>query len=208
VSTVGADSGGLALARGARVVIATGNPGKLAEFQALLAPYGLQAVSSGALGLAEPEETGATFAANAAIKALAASQASGLPAIADDSGICVAALDGAPGLHSARYAGGDYPAAMARILEAAARRGERRARFVCALALAMPDGRTATYIGQADGTIAAAPMGAGGFGYDPLFVPAGETLSYAQLDKAAKNRISHRARAFAQLARGCLPAPG
>jgi XTP/dITP diphosphohydrolase len=181
-----------------RILIATHNAGKLAEFAALLAPRGWQVVSAGELGLAEPEETGADFAANAQLKARAAAAASGLPALADDSGLCVAALDGGPGVRSARFAAGDYPAAFARILAAAAARDDWRARFVCALCHATPAGEAATYIGQVDGTIAKAPAGTAGFGYDPIFIPAGYDRTFAELGDAVKGRISHRGRALEQ----------
>jgi len=183
-----------------RILVATHNAGKLAEFAALLAPLGWAAVGAGELGLAEPEETADDFAGNAALKARAAAAASDLPALADDSGLCVAALGGGPGVFSARYAAGDYPGAFARIISACAAAGEWRARFVCALCWAQPDGTVATYIGQADGVIAPAPCGDGGFGYDAIFVPDGYAQTYAQLGAAVKDAISHRARAFAQVA--------
>jgi XTP/dITP diphosphohydrolase len=181
-----------------KIVIATHNAGKLAEFRTLLAPLGCEVASAGELGLPEPEETGSSFAGNAQLKAKAAALASGLPALADDSGLCVAALDGGPGLFSARYAAGDYPAAFAKIIAAAAGKDEWRARFVCALCFAQVDGTTATYIGQADGVIAKHPSGAKGFGYDPIFIPHGYEQSYAELGAAVKDEISHRALAFAQ----------
>ena len=127
-------------------------------------------------------------------------RASGQMALADDSGLCVAALNGAPGILSSRYGAGDYPAAFQRIIAAAKAANEWRARFVCALCLAQPDGSTATYIGQSDGTIASAPSGGGGFGYDPIFTPLGFDKTYAELGATVKDQISHRARAFAQLA--------
>jgi XTP/dITP diphosphohydrolase len=130
--------------------------------------------------------------------ARAAAAASGLPALADDSGLCVAALNGAPGIFSARYAAGDYPAAFSRIITAADATGERRARFICALCLAQPDGTTATYIGQADGKIAASSAGTAGFGYDAIFIPDGHTQTYAELGQAVKDKISHRAKALEQ----------
>lgn len=182
-----------------RLLIATHNPGKLAEFAGLLAPFGIEAVSAGALGLAEPAETAPDFVGNARQKACAAAKAAGMPALADDSGLCVAALGGAPGVHSARYAAGDYKAAFARILAAAEAAQEWRAHFICALCRAEPDGTLATYVGRADGRLAPA-AGAGGFGYDPIFIPDGFDRSYAELGAAVKDRISHRARAFAQLA--------
>jgi XTP/dITP diphosphohydrolase len=181
------------------ILIATHNEGKLAEFASLLAPLGYSVVSAADFLLPEPEETGATFAQNAQLKARAAAKSANIPALADDSGLCVTALNNGPGIFSARYAAGDYPAAFARIIAAAAGANDFRARFVCALCLAQPDGGTATYIGQADGVIAPAPSGGGGFGYDPIFVPRGHTKTYAELGPV-KDQISHRARAFAQIA--------
>ncbi|MDD2794244.1 RdgB/HAM1 family non-canonical purine NTP pyrophosphatase [Acidocella sp.] len=183
-----------------RILIATHNAGKLKEFAALLAPLGIEAVGAGAMGLAEPAESADDFAGNARLKALAAARAAGIAALADDSGLCVAALGGGPGVFSARYAAGDYGAAFTRIIAACAAAGEWRARFVCALCLAQPDGTTATFIGQADGMIAREAGGAGGFGYDPVFVPDGYEKTYAELGSAVKDAISHRARAFAQVA--------
>jgi XTP/dITP diphosphohydrolase len=182
-----------------RLLIATHNAGKLREFAALLGPLGFEVVSSGELGLVEPDETASDFAGNARLKASLAAKAAGIPALADDSGLCVAALNGAPGLFSARYAAGDYPAAFARIIAAAATQNEWRAHFVCALCLAQPDGATETYIGQVHGTIAQAPQGEGGFGYDPIFVPDGYAQSFAALGAEVKDKISHRAKAFAQV---------
>jgi XTP/dITP diphosphohydrolase len=182
-----------------KIVIATHNPGKIKEFLPLLAPLGLEPISAGELGLPEPEETADTFPGNARIKALAAARASGLPALADDSGISIAALNGAPGIFSARFAGGNYPAAFTRILAAAQAADEFRAWFTCALCFAQPDGTTATYIGEAHGRVAA-PKGIQGFGYDPIFIPDGYTQSYAELGHETKDQISHRARAFAQFA--------
>ncbi|WP_297370168.1 RdgB/HAM1 family non-canonical purine NTP pyrophosphatase [Acidocella sp.] len=183
----------------ARLVIATHNPGKLREFQSLLAPLGIEATSAGALGLPEPDETASDFAGNARLKALAAASAAGLPALADDSGFCAAALDGGPGVLSSRYAAGDYPAAFARIIAAARTADEWRAWFTCALCLAQPNGTTQTYIGLAHGRIAQTPRGQDGFGYDPLFIPDGHIQTYAELGHAAKENISHRAAAVAQL---------
>jgi XTP/dITP diphosphohydrolase len=181
-----------------KILIATHNAGKLAEFRGLLRPLGFDVSSAGELGLPEPKETEQNFAGNAKVKALAAARAAGVLALADDSGLCVAALGGGPGVFSARYAGGDYPGAFARIIAAASAAGEWRARFVAAICLAWPDGRSATYIGQADGRIAQA-AGAGGFGYDPIFVPDGYAVTYAEMGAGEKNRISHRARALAQV---------
>jgi XTP/dITP diphosphohydrolase len=184
---------------GKKILIATHNQGKLKEFAALLTPLGYSVISAAELNLPEPEETGASFAQNARLKALAAAQAANLLALADDSGLCVTALNNAPGIFSARYAAGDFFSAFARIIGAATAANDFRARFVCALCLARPDSSTATYIGQADGMIAPAPAGAAGFGYDPIFVPRGHTKTYAELG-AVKDQISHRARAFAQIA--------
>ena len=180
------------------IVIATHNPGKLKEFQTLLAPLGFEAVSAGALGLPEPAETAPDFAGNARIKAVAAAKASGLPALADDSGFCVSALNGQPGVYSSRYAGDDYPGAFAKIIAAAEAKNDWEAWFTCALCLAQPDGTTATYIGEAFGRIAPAPRGEAGFGYDPIFIPNGHEQTYAELG-AVKDRISHRARACEQI---------
>jgi len=181
-----------------KILIATHNAGKLAEFRGLLGPLGFAVSSAGESGLKEPEETAQSFAGNARLKAVAAAKAAGMLALADDSGLCVAALQGRPGVFSARYAAGDYPAAFARIIAAASAAAEWRARFVAAICLAEPDGGTRTYIGQADGVIAPA-AGSGGFGYDPIFVPNGYKVTYAELGVEEKNRISHRARAFAQV---------
>jgi XTP/dITP diphosphohydrolase len=183
-----------------QIVLATHNKGKLAEFISLLAPLGFSAISAGVLGLAEPEETGNSFAENAQLKARAAAAAANMPALADDSGISIAALDNGPGIFSARYAADDYPAAFARIIAAAAQKNEWRARFTCALCLAQPDGSTATYIGHADGEIAKAPCGDEGFGYDPIFIPLGHDQTFAKLGLEVKDKISHRAKAFEQFA--------
>ncbi|MDE1895880.1 MAG: RdgB/HAM1 family non-canonical purine NTP pyrophosphatase [Rhodospirillales bacterium] len=182
-----------------KLVIATHNPGKLKEFQTLLAPLGYEVTSSGALGLPEPAETAPDFAGNARIKAVAAAKASGLPAIGDDSGLSVSALNGQPGIYSSRYAGDDYPGAFAKIIAAAEAKNDWDAWFTCALCLAQPDGSTATYIGEASGRIAPAPRGGAGFGYDPIFIPNGYEQSYAELGHE-KDKISHRARAFEQIA--------
>ena len=181
-----------------KLVIATHNPGKLKEFHNLLAPLGYEVTSSGVLGLPEPAETAPDFAGNARIKAVAAAKASGLTALADDSGLCVSALNGQPGVYSARYAGDDYPGAFAKIIAAAKAKENWVAWFTCALCLAQPDGSTATYIGEAAGRIAPAPQGENGFGYDPIFIPTGYEHSYAELGKE-KEAISHRARAFEQI---------
>jgi XTP/dITP diphosphohydrolase len=189
------------LSRGDTLVIATHNPGKLAEIADLLRPHGFVVTSAGALGLAEPEETEADFAGNARLKALAAARAADLPALADDSGFCVAALNGAPGVLSARWAGPskDFAAAMARVQNEAAPDPDRRAWFVCALCLAWPDGHTETYLGRVDGSWVWPPRGTQGFGYDPIFVPAGASQTYGEVGTAEKEADSHRARAFAQV---------
>ncbi len=189
------------LRRADTLVIATHNQGKLAEIADLLRPHGLVLISAGALGLPEPEETAPDFAGNARLKALAAARAATLPALADDSGFCVAALNGAPGVHSARWAGPakDFAAAMARVQIEASGNPDRRAWFVCALCLAWPDGHTETYLGRVDGAWVWPPRGSQGFGYDPIFVPAGATRTYGEITTAEKETDSHRARAFAQV---------
>lgn len=194
----------------ARLVIASHNPGKVREIAELLAPFGVDVVSAGNLGLPEPEETGKTFAENAALKARAAAEASGLPALADDSGLVVPALGGAPGVHSARWAGPkrDFAAAMAEVerrLEASGAAGERRrAHFVCALALAWPDGHTEIFEGEVHGRLVWPPRGGRGFGYDPVFLADGQPLTFGEMDPAAKHAISHRAVAFRKLIAACV----
>ena len=202
-----------------RVVIATHNSGKLAEMRDLLAPFGVEAVSAGALGLAEPDETGTMFSENAAIKAHAAAQATGLPAFADDSGLCVDALDGAPGIFSARWAGPDkdFFGAMARIASELNLRGppDRRAHFVSALVLAWPDGHTELFEGRVFGDLVA-PRGTAGFGYDPIFRPDGHPRTFGEMSVEEKHGVdwrsgaglSHRARAFVLLSRACLNPAG
>jgi XTP/dITP diphosphohydrolase len=206
------------LAPGARVVIASHNNGKHKEFSALAAPYGLTLVSAADLGLPEPEETGTSFAENAAIKALAAAKAAGIPAIGDDSGLAVDALNGAPGIHSARWAGPDrdFNRAMRNLEEDLQRQGAvdqeaRRAKFVCVLCLADPAGRTWDFTGEVYGTIVWPPRGDNGFGYDPVFQPEGLQRTFAQMTMADKQganasgeSLSHRARAFAAFARDRL----
>lgn len=190
---------------GGKLVIASHNPGKVREIADLLAPHGLSVVSAARLGLPEPEETGATFAENAILKATDAANASGLPVLADDSGICVAALGGQPGIYSARWAGPDkdFTVAMQRIERELAGAADRSAAFICVLCLAWPDGRYETFEGRVDGTLVWPPRGTKGFGYDPMFVPEGGSLTFGEMDPAAKHAISHRARAFAKvLARG------
>ncbi len=195
---------------GGRLVVASHNPGKVAEIAALLAPWGIATIAAGALNLSVPEETGDSFEANAALKAHAAAHATGLPALADDSGLEVAALGGAPGVFSARWAGpgGDFAQAMAMIEAKLAGHRDRRARFVAVLALAWPDGHLESFRGEIEGTLVWPPRGAHGFGYDPMFLPAGGRLTFGEMDSAAKHQISHRARAFAKLIAACVaPAP-
>ena len=196
---------------GEKLVIATHNAGKLKEIAALLAPFGVDCISAGALGLPEPEETGKTFAENALLKARAAAVASQLPALADDSGLCVAALQGRPGVYTADWAerqwfeglpGRDWYMAMGKVegmLCELGPKADRSAHFSCVLALAWPDGDSAVYQGQVDGTLTWPPRGKLGFGYDPVFVPSGRSQTFAELDPEEKHRSSHRADAFAKL---------
>jgi XTP/dITP diphosphohydrolase len=188
-----------------RLVIASHNQGKVDEITALLAPFAINTVSAGALGIAEPEETGDSFEANAALKAKAAADASGLPAIADDSGLVVPALGGAPGIYSARWAGPakDFRIAMQRVHRELADQ-DRSARFVAALALAWPDGDTEIFRGEVAGKLVWPPRGDRGFGYDPMFVPEGGSATFGEIEPAEKHTISHRARAFAKLVEDCL----
>jgi XTP/dITP diphosphohydrolase len=188
------------------LVIATHNAGKLREIADLLTSHGLQVISAGQLGLPEPEEDAPDFVGNARLKARAAATAANLPALSDDSGFCVAALDGAPGVHSARFAGPDknFTRAMADIHAQIKDAEDQRAWFICALCLAWPDGHTETFVGRVDGTIAWPPRGTVGFGYDPMFVPQGVSQTYGEMDPAEKHATSHRARAFAQIMRSCI----
>jgi XTP/dITP diphosphohydrolase len=194
-----------------KLVIATHNAGKLKEIAALLAPYGVQCVSAGELDLPEPEETGTTFAENALIKARAAAEAAQLPALADDSGLCIDALQGRPGVYTADWAerrhfegepGRDWFMAMGKVEGLLCELGpdtDRSAHFACVLALAWPDGSSAVYEGRVQGTLTWPPRGKLGFGYDPVFVPQGGRLTFAEIDPEDKHRISHRADAFAKL---------
>jgi XTP/dITP diphosphohydrolase len=186
---------------GRRLVIATHNRGKLGEIEALLAPLGIQCVAASALGLPEPEETGVTFEENAALKARAAMRATGLPALADDSGLVVQALGGAPGIHSARWAGPqrDFARAMALVEERLVDMSDRRAYFVAVLALAWPEGAVDLFRGEAHGALVWPPRGDRGFGYDPMFLPEGGGRTFGEMEPAAKHAVSHRARAFAKL---------
>src|ERR1700712_1466495 len=201
-----------------KLVIATHNPGKLAEMRELLAPHGIEAISAGELGLGEPDETGDTFGANARIKAIAAAQAARLPAFADDSGLAVDALDGAPGIYSARWAGPnkDFNAAMAQIERLLQERGattpaQRKAHFVSALCVAWPDQHLEEVEARADGTLVWPPRGDAGFGYDPSFLPDGHGRTFGEMTSIEKHvlpplglGLSHRARAFVKLAEICL----
>jgi XTP/dITP diphosphohydrolase len=201
-----------------RLVIATHNPGKLAEMRELLAPYGIEAVSAGELGLGEPEETGDSFKANAAIKAIAAAEAAQLPAFADDSGLVVDALDGAPGIYSARWAGEskDFTAAMTQIERLLQERGattpaQRKAHFVSALCVAWPDEHIEEVEARADGTLVWPVRGDAGFGYDPSFQPDGHDRTFGEMTSIEKHGLpplglglSHRAKAFVKLAEICL----
>jgi XTP/dITP diphosphohydrolase len=201
-----------------RLVIATHNPGKLNEMRDLLAPYGVDAISAGELGLGEPEETGTTFQANARIKAEAAAQATKLPAFADDSGLAVDALAGQPGIHSARWAGPakDFNGAMTRIERLLQERGareaaQRGAHFVSALCVAWPDGHVEEVEARVDGTLVWPPRGTAGFGYDPVFLPNGHARTFGEMTAEEKHGLpprgmglSHRARAFVKLAERCL----
>lgn len=200
-----------------KVVLATHNSGKLKEMRELLAPYGVEVVSAGELGLPEPEENGITFEANAKIKAEAAAQASNLPAFADDSGLAVEALNGAPGIYSARWAGSSKNFAQAmrlveeKLHEAKATSAQRKAAFISALCVAWPDGETITFEGRVDGTLVWPPRGTSGFGYDPMFLPDGKTKTFGEMTAEEKHGLpphgeglSHRARAFMKLAEACL----
>ena len=196
---------GRKIARGERLVIASHNPGKVAEIDALLAPYGIETVGAGVLGLPEPEETGSTFEANAELKARAAAEASGMPSLADDSGLIVPALGGAPGIYSARWAGStkDFRVAMERVHRELGEK-DRRAYFVAVLALVWPGGELMTFRGEVHGHLTWPPRGERGFGYDPIFVPEEYQMTFGEMDPAYKHQISHRARAFAKLAEACL----
>ena len=199
-------------------MIATHNPGKLAEMRELLAPYGIDAIAAGELELPEPDETGMTFRDNARIKAEAAAKATGLPAFADDSGLAVDALDGAPGIHSARWAGPekDFRGAMENIEDKLRQRGattaeRRRAHFVSALCVAWPDGHVEDFAARVDGTLVWPPRGGQGFGYDPMFLPDGHSRTFGEMSSLEKHGLpphglglSHRARAFLKLAEACL----
>ncbi|WP_072385151.1 RdgB/HAM1 family non-canonical purine NTP pyrophosphatase [Hyphomicrobium sp. CS1BSMeth3] len=199
------------LEAGTRLVVASHNPGKIREINDLIRPYGMSAVSAGELNISEPEETETTFAGNARLKALHSAKASGLPALSDDSGLEVEALGGAPGVYSARWAGPakDFNYAMQRVeselQEKFARDPEsRRANFTATLCLAWPDGEAEVFEGKVFGHLVWPPRGEKGFGYDPMFLADGETLTFGEMEAEAKHAISHRARAFALFVAACL----
>jgi XTP/dITP diphosphohydrolase len=191
-----------------RLVVASHNPGKVTEIAELIAPFAIEAIAAATLGLAEPEETEPTFVGNALIKAHAAAEGARLPALSDDSGLCVDALGGEPGVFSARWAGPrkDFREAMRRVHDCMRRSGsnDRTAHFVCALAIAWPDGHAESFEGRVTGELVWPPRGTLGFGYDPIFVPAGHTITFGEMRPAQKHAMSHRARAFAKFVEACL----
>ena len=191
------------LPRGSQLVVASHNEGKVREIKALLGPHGIVPISAGSLGLPEPEETAKTFAGNAELKARASAQGSGHAALADDSGLCVEALGGDPGIYSARWAGEtkDFSIAMTRIESELKAKGltTSAAKFVCALSLALPSGEIQTFEGEVHGTLTFPPRGDHGFGYDPIFIADGMDQTFAEIDPAQKHAMSHRARAFEKL---------
>jgi XTP/dITP diphosphohydrolase len=191
---------------GGRLVIASHNEGKVREIRALLAPFGADVVSAGALGLPEPEETENTFIGNALLKAHAAAKAAGIPALADDSGLAVTALGGDPGIYSARWAGPtkDFAFAMQRVEDGLTGKSDRSGKFICALALAWPDGHAETVEGAIGGVLVWPPRGNHGFGYDPVFRPEGYDITFGEMDPARKHEMSHRADAFRQLVARCF----
>jgi XTP/dITP diphosphohydrolase len=194
---------GVRLPRGSQLIVASHNPGKVREIRALLGPHGIEPLSAGALGLPEPEETGLTFAANAELKARAAADAGGHPALADDSGLSVDALDGAPGIYSARWAGPtkDFRIAIARVEKELKEKAATKlaAHFVCALSVAMPHGEMKTFLGEVHGHLVFPPRGAQGFGYDPIFIADGMDETFGEIDPHIKHAMSHRAKAFEKL---------
>jgi XTP/dITP diphosphohydrolase len=194
------------LRSGDRLVLASHNKGKVGEIAELLSPYGVAVVGAGELGLPEPEENGTSFIENAVIKAKAAAEAAHLPALADDSGLCVAALNGAPGIYSARWAGPkkDFPSAMRRIEKDLAASADKSAKFVCALALALPGGEVETFVGEVHGRLEFPPRGNNGFGYDPIFVADGLDRTFGEIDPERKHAISHRSNAFAKFSQAVL----
>lgn len=191
---------------GGKLVVASHNAGKVREIRELLEAFDVDVISAGDLNLPEPEETGTTFIANAELKAVAAARAANLPALADDSGLSIDALNGAPGIYSARWAGPDkdFGMAMARIEREMDGKTNRNARFICALSLAWPDGHCESFEGKVTGVLTFPPSGAKGFGYDPIFIADGHTVTFAEMEPAAKHAISHRADAFRQLVAACF----
>jgi XTP/dITP diphosphohydrolase len=196
-----------------RLLVASHNAGKVREIVELVAPFGLSVTTAAELGLPEPAETGSSFVANAELKARAAARSAGLPALADDSGLEVVALGGAPGIYSARWAGPDkdFGVAMQRVHDELARLGAWQppgpfANFTAVLCLAWPDGEEAAFEGRVNGHLVWPPRGSKGFGYDPMFVPEGESLTFGEMEPDAKHAISHRARAFDRFVRACLSA--
>ena len=191
-----------------QLIVASHNNGKVVEITDLLADFDIRVTSAGALGLDEPEETGRSFVENAELKARAAATTAKLPALADDSGLSVSALNGAPGIYSARWAGPskDFAMAMERVERELANQGDRSAKFVCALSLCWPDGHCETFQGQVTGNLVRPPRGDRGFGYDPIFVPTGGVRTFGEMDPDEKHAISHRADAFRQLIHACFNA--
>ena len=185
-----------------KLILATHNPGKVGEFREMFVPLGIEIISAGDLGLPEPEETGSTFHENAKLKAVAAAKAANLPALADDSGMCVADLDGAPGIYSARWGGPnkDFASATERVKRQLEQKGKKiegaKAYFICILSLAQPDGGSVEFEGRMNGSLTYPPRGRNGFGYDPIFVPEGGSQTYGELTQTEKNQTNHRARAF------------
>ena len=197
-----------------KLIVASHNQGKLVEIADLLSRFAVETVGADALGLPEPEETGDTFIANAELKALAAATKAGLPALSDDSGLAVDALDGAPGIYSARWAetanDRDFDFAMHKIEMALHQKGDvpRTARFICALTLAWPDGHVESFEGKVEGTLVWPMRGKNGFGYDPIFLPLGGDMTFGEMEPAAKHAMSHRADAFTQLVDACFVGQG
>lgn len=191
---------------GGKLVVASHNEGKVREIRELLAPFNAEVVSAGELGLPEPEETGQTFTANAELKALTAALGANVIALADDSGLAVDGLNGAPGIYSARWAGPtkDFGLAMKKIENALGQNPDRKAQFICALSLAWPDGHCDTFEGKVAGTLTFPPRGTAGFGYDPIFIPEGFDVTFGEMDQAKKHEMSHRADAFRKLVAACF----
>lgn len=196
------------LSAGDTLIVASHNAGKVREIRDLLAPFSIDVRSAGDLNLPEPEETGSTYAENAILKAVAAATAANLPALSDDSGVSVSALDGAPGIYSARWAGPekDFVMAMNKVIELVGPNPDRAVAFICVLCIAWPDGHTECFEGRVDGTLTTPPRGNNGFGYDPMFTPDGYDQTFGEMDPMAKHAISHRARAFTKLVESCFTA--